>query len=399
MIIANNIRMNQLCKVCSEPAAGFHFGAFTCEGCKSFFGRTYNNLSQIHECKNGGQCVINKQNRTSCKACRLRKCLYVGMSKSGSRYGRRSNWFKIHCALQEQAASMGRSLDNASSLNLQLNAARENIARLSPGTCGEEEGKLGSPALSSPDSNISDTSVDVELRRNISGTAGQTPHSQLTLAQHESLVARVLAKRTDSALASVGGRSLEPPVPGTDFVAGLSLYGIHSSFSLLQASQLYQRLYPPLMYPGIRPVLEPIHSLQELPSPTQIKSMPIKSSSNPPSPASSLPPPSTKREQLSNPSSPQSLPARPFSDRAIHSPSSSSSSPSPPLISRKRTADSPPEQDAPIDLSVKRPRFASSTSVPLPDLTPIPMPFNFLHLAMPSTSTSPAVPVDLTSNA
>ncbi|XP_031830618.1 uncharacterized protein LOC116426167 [Nomia melanderi] len=94
--------MNQQCKVCGEPAAGFHFGAFTCEGCKSFFGRTYNNLSSISECKNGGVCVINKKNRTACKACRLRKCLMVGMSKSGSRYGRRSNWFKIHCLLQEQ---------------------------------------------------------------------------------------------------------------------------------------------------------------------------------------------------------------------------------------------------------------------------------------------------------
>lgn len=28
------------------------------------------------------------------------------MSKSGSRYGRRSNWFKIHCLLQEQGSSM-----------------------------------------------------------------------------------------------------------------------------------------------------------------------------------------------------------------------------------------------------------------------------------------------------
>lgn len=27
-------KMNQKCKVCGEPAAGFHFGAFTCEGCK-----------------------------------------------------------------------------------------------------------------------------------------------------------------------------------------------------------------------------------------------------------------------------------------------------------------------------------------------------------------------------
>ncbi|XP_054156095.1 uncharacterized protein LOC128954533 [Oppia nitens] len=94
--------MNQLCKVCGEPAAGYHFGAFTCEGCKSFFGRTYNNLSALGECKNNGQCVINKKNRTSCKSCRLKKCLVVGMSKSGSRYGRRSNWFKIHCLIQDQ---------------------------------------------------------------------------------------------------------------------------------------------------------------------------------------------------------------------------------------------------------------------------------------------------------
>lgn len=69
---------------------------------QSFFGRSYNNLNSITECKNNGECVINKKNRTACKACRLRKCLLVGMSKSGSRYGRRSNWFKIHCLLQEQ---------------------------------------------------------------------------------------------------------------------------------------------------------------------------------------------------------------------------------------------------------------------------------------------------------
>ncbi|XP_054708932.1 uncharacterized protein LOC129218641 [Uloborus diversus] len=103
--------MNQLCKVCGEPAAGYHFGAFTCEGCKSFFGRTYNNLAALGECKNSGQCVINKKNRTSCKSCRLKKCLLVGMSKSGSRYGRRSNWFKIHCLIQDQAEMTSRLAD------------------------------------------------------------------------------------------------------------------------------------------------------------------------------------------------------------------------------------------------------------------------------------------------
>ena len=100
---------NQMCRVCDEPAAGFHFGAFTCEGCKSFFGRTCNNQSVIQECKNNYRCVVDKKNRTACKACRLRKCLMVGMSKSGSRYGRRSNWFKIHCLMQQSLQNKGGS--------------------------------------------------------------------------------------------------------------------------------------------------------------------------------------------------------------------------------------------------------------------------------------------------
>ncbi|OWA50802.1 putative Knirps-related protein [Hypsibius exemplaris] len=98
----SSFKMNQRCRVCGEKAAGFHFGAFTCEGCKSFFGRTCNNLSQMDSCKNGSKCVINRKTRTACKACRLRKCLRVGMSKGGSRYGRRSNWFKIHCLIENQ---------------------------------------------------------------------------------------------------------------------------------------------------------------------------------------------------------------------------------------------------------------------------------------------------------
>ena len=100
---------NQPCQVCHQPAAGFHFGAFTCEGCKSFFGRSKNNQAVIGECKNNYRCVVDKKNRTSCKACRLRKCLMVGMSKSGSRYGRRSNWFKIHCLMQANGNKRGLS--------------------------------------------------------------------------------------------------------------------------------------------------------------------------------------------------------------------------------------------------------------------------------------------------
>ncbi|KAF4525454.1 hypothetical protein B566_EDAN004866 [Ephemera danica] len=173
------LTMNQQCKVCGEPAAGFHFGAFTCEGCKSFFGRSYNNLSSISECKNGGQCVINKKNRTSCKACRLRKCLVVGMSKSGSRYGRRSNWFKIHCLLQEQANNNNNNNNTSpnsmyeSSKSPQL--ASPNTARLMQQQFAslsrpmkslddsDRDYKTSSPSISSPESDCSVEISDARL--------------------------------------------------------------------------------------------------------------------------------------------------------------------------------------------------------------------------------------------
>lgn len=76
--------------------------------------------------------MINKKNRTACKACRLRKCLLVGMSKSGSRYGRRSNWFKIHCLLQEQqgGSATGAGVGVAGGVGSGNSANLDQLARL-----------------------------------------------------------------------------------------------------------------------------------------------------------------------------------------------------------------------------------------------------------------------------
>lgn len=50
---------------------------------------------KVGECKLGaGGCEYDPATRNWCKVCRLRKCRLVGMSKSSSRHGRRSNWFK-----------------------------------------------------------------------------------------------------------------------------------------------------------------------------------------------------------------------------------------------------------------------------------------------------------------
>ncbi|CAG0884603.1 unnamed protein product [Darwinula stevensoni] len=122
----------------------------------SFFGRTYNNLSSINECKNSGRCVINKKNRTSCKACRLRKCLMVGMSKQGSRYGRRSNWFKIHCLLQEQT---GASLEHPP-VTKDLNKDVSDYSK----------------ELSSPESHASDNSGEFHFSNRVGGHVTQHSH-------------------------------------------------------------------------------------------------------------------------------------------------------------------------------------------------------------------------------
>ncbi|KAJ8971957.1 hypothetical protein NQ317_008076 [Molorchus minor] len=166
--------MNQTCKVCGEPAAGFHFGAFTCEGCKSFFGRSYNSTTSVSDCKNNGECVINKKNRTACKACRLRKCYLVGMSKSGSRYGRRSNWFKIHCLLQEQQQQQQATINS-----MQQNMRTSQKTPPLPPQHLNDYKTTASPAVSSPESHNSDSSIEISDARRIPMFPGLIPPSFL----------------------------------------------------------------------------------------------------------------------------------------------------------------------------------------------------------------------------
>lgn len=131
---------------------------------QSFFGRTYNNINSISECKNNGECVINKKNRTACKACRLRKCLLVGMSKSGSRYGRRSNWFKIHCLLQEQQQS-GAQISAAANL-LRPHPYLTPIFRNPQTTIPQHQPRELSGRSSESDSGASSADPEDELRSN-----------------------------------------------------------------------------------------------------------------------------------------------------------------------------------------------------------------------------------------
>ncbi|KAI6230874.1 Nuclear hormone receptor family member nhr-28 [Aphelenchoides fujianensis] len=71
------------CHICNLPAYGFHFGAFSCRPCASFFRRAVmSSKRRQHKCTRGGHCEINESNRC-CKSCRYQKCLAMGMSPSG----------------------------------------------------------------------------------------------------------------------------------------------------------------------------------------------------------------------------------------------------------------------------------------------------------------------------
>jgi hypothetical protein len=99
---------NIACAICGDISSGFHYGVYSCEGCKvkiryflEFLGRFvfFCRLQQgffrrsLHQdtsylCKNSNNCEITLSNRNSCQSCRLKKCIDIGMSRDGSRLGR-----------------------------------------------------------------------------------------------------------------------------------------------------------------------------------------------------------------------------------------------------------------------------------------------------------------------
>ncbi|XP_056219122.1 estrogen receptor isoform X1 [Seriola aureovittata] len=75
------------CAVCSDYASGYHYGVWSCEGCKAFFKRSIQGHND-YMCPATNQCTIDRNRRKSCQACRLRKCYEVGMMKGGMRKDR-----------------------------------------------------------------------------------------------------------------------------------------------------------------------------------------------------------------------------------------------------------------------------------------------------------------------
>lgn len=193
------------------------------------------------------------------------------MSKSGSRYGRRSNWFKIHCLLQEQQQAAQQQQQQHQQQQQQGNQKQSPPPVLNmlghpgpypPGLyarppCTKEELMLlgleeyhhhnkhpsASPSVSSPDSHNSDSSVDVGDRRN-------------SLLRHNSKL-----QEQSQAL----NKELFLPLP----FAGLPLM---PPPGFLPPSHLLFSGYHPALYPHHQGLLKPAIESQMLSTPLSLSS-------------------------------------------------------------------------------------------------------------------------------
>uniref|UniRef100_A0A914IC56 Nuclear receptor domain-containing protein n=1 Tax=Globodera rostochiensis TaxID=31243 RepID=A0A914IC56_GLORO len=68
------------CAVCADSIQCYNFGAPSCQACTGFF-RNSVRQKKIYKCRFQQQCYIEKGSRTSCRSCRFKKCMKVGMKK------------------------------------------------------------------------------------------------------------------------------------------------------------------------------------------------------------------------------------------------------------------------------------------------------------------------------
>lgn len=143
------------CFVCGGTASGLHYGVNSCEPCKGFFTRYLRRKEdEYYKCTKQGKCVITNKLRGNCSACRLKKCLALGMSRKNSRLGR---------------YSLSRRMETIMQVNeLENNSIEESAVRSNPLFNTAIEIESSSPTSASEDSSSAEeVTISSEARRSI----------------------------------------------------------------------------------------------------------------------------------------------------------------------------------------------------------------------------------------
>ncbi|KAI6173743.1 hypothetical protein M3Y98_01115100 [Aphelenchoides besseyi] len=109
-----------LCLVCGDWSNGVHYNVQSCNGCKTFYRRTVVSGRKF-TCKNNNKCLdrLDKNKRCSCRACRWRKCVEIGMNSNAIQYTPSAN-----LTLSIARKRFQRTLRNTSSTDNNLSISR-----------------------------------------------------------------------------------------------------------------------------------------------------------------------------------------------------------------------------------------------------------------------------------
>ncbi|CAG5131857.1 unnamed protein product [Candidula unifasciata] len=77
------------CRICGARASGLHYGVNTCEACKGFFRRALKR-PVVFKCPKSKKCDVKGNKRSTCRFCRYKKCLSLGMARESIKTGRYS---------------------------------------------------------------------------------------------------------------------------------------------------------------------------------------------------------------------------------------------------------------------------------------------------------------------
>ncbi|XP_076115363.1 nuclear receptor ROR-beta-like [Mytilus galloprovincialis] len=165
------------CKVCNGKASGIHYGVNSCEACKGFF-RRYLQRKEPYKCMKEGQCEITDRRRGNCSACRMQKCVMVGMSRDAVRQGRYTLTERTKTIMEVREIHERNML--SAGLDILAEAASQNRAALiseSPGSCNTEKNNNnhGTDEASTAVSNIDTSSTGP--------VTGDTDHSYINSSE------------------------------------------------------------------------------------------------------------------------------------------------------------------------------------------------------------------------